>query len=199
MAAGWLRTGGKVSYLADAHPPDDVRERLKALGLNPEELEKADQLWITDAYTAGTTIGQKSKERFHIDSLKVADLSIWIAKEVSHEAPDPDFLIIDDNTSVLDRFNEEENWVELLLSRILPMAKARQITQLTSIMAGGVHTKWAYKQLEAAVDGIVDFKVDEQAEEARDVMRIRSMVNVGFDRRWHALETLENFQVKLEK
>jgi len=45
-------------------------------------------------------------------------------KKALHEEPDPDFLIIDDNTSGLDRFDEEEHWVELVLSRILPMAKA---------------------------------------------------------------------------
>ena len=198
IAAGWIRTGGKVSYIADSRSPDDVRERLRTLGLNPVELEEADRLWITDFYTPGV-VGRKSKERFSTGSLKVADLSLWIAKEVLHEDPDPDFLIIDDNTSVLDRFNEEEHWVELLLSRIFPMAKARQITQFTSVMAGGVHSEWAYKQLEAAADGILDFKLDEQAGETRDLMRIRNMWNMGFDRRWHKLKTLKNFEVTLEK
>ena len=187
-----------MSYLADSHPPDDVRERLRTLNLNPAELEDTDRLWITDFYTAGI-VGRKSKERFSTGSLKAADLSIWIAKEVLHEEPDPDFLIIDDNTSVLDRFNEEEHWVELLLSRIFPMAKARQITQFTSVMAGEVHSEWAYKHLEAAADGILDFKLDEQAGETRDLMRVRSMWNMGFDRRWHALKTLKNFEVVLEK
>jgi len=198
IAAGWIRTGGKVSYLADSHSPDDVRERLRTLGLNPVELEETDRLWITDFYTAGV-VGRKSKERFSADSLKVADLSIWIAKEVLHEEPDPDFLIIGDNTSVLDRFNEEEHWVELLLSRIFPMAKARQLTQISSVMAGGVHSEWAYKQLEAAADGILDFMLEEEAGETRNIMRVRSMWNVGFDRRWHTLRTLQNFEVILEK
>ena len=198
IAAGWHRSGGKVSYIATVHEPDCVRERLRILGLTPAELEAADRLWITDAYTAGTTTGQKSKERFHIDSLKVADLSIWVAKEALHEEPDPDFLIIDENTSVMDRFNEEEHWVELLLSRLLPMAKERRITQFTSLLREA-HSEWLYKQLEAAVDSVVDFRLDEQAGEARDMMRVRSMWNAGFDRRWHTLSTLENFEVTLQK
>jgi len=45
----------------------------------------------------------------------------------------------------------------------------------------GAHSEWAYKQLEAAVDGVVDFRLDEQVEEARDIMRVRSIWNVGFD------------------
>jgi KaiC/GvpD/RAD55 family RecA-like ATPase len=198
IAAGWLRSGGKVSYLAHTQPPDEVRERLTTLGLNPETLEKTDQLWITDMYTAGV-IGQKSKEKFAVDSLKVADLSIWMGKEVTHEPPAPEFLIIDDNTSILDRFNEEKNWIELTLSRVFPMAKRRHITQLTSILAGGVHSPWAYKQLEAAADGVVDFKLEDRNNEAVNLIRIRSMRKVGFDSKWRVLRMGENFEVTLEK
>ena len=197
MAAGWLRTGGRVSYLAEGQSPDDVRARLKELGLNVEDLEKRDQFWITDFYTAGT-IGQKSKERFYIDSLKVADMSIWIGKEVLHEPPAPDFLVIADNTSVLDRFNEEENWVELMLSRVFPMGKSRLLTQIAGVMGGGVHSQWAYKQMEAVADCIIDFKLDETGSETRDLMRIRSMRKAFFDRKWHALKALENFDVILQ-
>jgi len=198
IAAGWLRSGGKVSYLAGSHPPDEVRERLTRMGLTPATLEETDQLWITDFYTAGVT-GQKSKEKFAVDSLKVADISIWMGKEVTHEPPAPEFLIIDDNTSNMDRFNEEKNWIELMLSRILPMAKRRRITQFTSILAGGVHSPWAYKQLEAAADGIVDFKLEDRNDEAVNLIRVRSMRNVGFDSKWHVLRTGENCEVTLEK
>ncbi|MGP8126462.1 MAG: RAD55 family ATPase [Candidatus Bathyarchaeia archaeon] len=198
IAAGWLRSGGKVSFLAGSHPPDEVRERLTTLGLKPEALEEADQLWITDFYTAGVT-AQKSKEKFAVDSLKVADMSIWMGKEVTHEPPAPEFLIIDDNTSNIDRFNEEKSWIELMLSRVLPMAKRRHITQFISILAGGVHTPWAYKQLEAAADGIVDFKLEDRNNEAVNLIRIRSMRNVGFDSKWHVLRMGENFEVTLEK
>jgi KaiC/GvpD/RAD55 family RecA-like ATPase len=198
IAAGWLSSGGKVSYLAGSRPPDEVRERLTRLGLNPATLEETDQLWITDFYTAGVT-GQKSKEKFAVDSLKVADMSIWMGKEVTHEPPAPEFLIIDDNTSNMDRFNEEKSWIELMLSRVLPMAKRRRITQFISILAGGVHSPWAYKQLEAASDGIVDFKLEERNNEAVNLIRVRSMRNVGFDSKWHILRIGENFAVTLEK
>jgi KaiC/GvpD/RAD55 family RecA-like ATPase len=74
-----LRTGGNVSYVALSRPPDDIRSQIRQLGLNVEELERTDRLWITDAYNA--SLGQKSKERFVITSLKVADLSIYIGRE----------------------------------------------------------------------------------------------------------------------
>jgi KaiC/GvpD/RAD55 family RecA-like ATPase len=71
--------------------------------------------------------------------------------------------------------------------------------QLTGIIRG-IHSDWAYKNKEASVDGIVDFKLDESGEVPRNLIRIRSMRNVGFDGRWHQLRVNdENFEVTLEK
>ena len=195
IAAGWLRSGGSVSYIAQSQPPEDVRSQLRQLGLAVDDLEQKDRLWITDFYAA--SVGQKSKERFAPESLKVADLSLWIAREAMVESATPEFLVIADNSSVLDRFNDEKNWVELYLTRPIPMSKPRQITQLIGFMAG-IHSNWAYKQLEAAVDGIIDFKVEEVARETHDFMRIRSMRKVRFDRRWHELKKSESSEVTLQ-
>ena len=196
IAAGWLKTGGSVSYIAHSQSPNDIRFQLRRLGVPVEDMEQKDRLWITDLYTL--SLGQKSKEKFAPESLKVADLSIWIAREAMVESPAPEFLVIADNSSILDRFNDEKNWVELYLTRPIPMAKSRQMTQLIAFMAG-IHSNWAYRQLEAAVDGIVDFKVEEVGEDTRDVMRIRTMRNVQFDRRWHELTTSDNSKVLLRK
>ena len=196
IAAGWLKTGGSVSYIAHSQSPDDVRSQLRSLGLAVEELEQKDRLWITDLYSA--SLGRKSKERFAPESLKVADVSLWIAKEAMAESPAPEFLVIADNCSVIDRFNDEKNWVELYLTRPIPMTKSRQLTQLMGFMSG-IHSSRAYKQLEAAVDGIVDFKLDEASDPAQNLIRIRSFRRVGFDGRWHRLMLTENLEVAIEK
>ncbi len=195
IAAGWMKDGGSVSYVANSHSPDDIRSQLRRLGLAVEELERTDRLWITDLYSA--SIGQKSKERFAVESLKVADLSIYIGREAMGDSPAPEFLVIADNNSILDRFNAEKNWVEMYLTRPIPMGKTRQMTQLIAFMSG-IHSTWAYKQLEAAVDGIVDFKVDEINGERRTFIGIRNMRNVSFDSRWHPLKIGENFEVTLD-
>jgi KaiC/GvpD/RAD55 family RecA-like ATPase len=165
------------------------------LGLAVEELESKDRFWVSDLYSA--SVGRKSKEKFFPESLKVADMSLWIAKEAMADSPAPEFLVISDNGSVLDRFNEEKNWVELYLTRPIPMGKSRQLTQLIGLMSG-VHNNWAYKELEASVDGIVDFKLEEEGKNTRDLIRIRNMRNVQFDREWHALKIGKNFEVTLE-
>lgn len=196
LAAGWLKTGGSVSYIAHSLSPNDVRSQLRQLGLQTDELERKDRLWITDFYSA--SLGQKSKERFAPESLKAADVSLWIAREAMVESSAPEFIAIAENASVLDRFNDEKNWVELYLTRPIPMGKSRQITQFIGFI-DGIHSSWAYKQLEAAVDGIVDFRVEEVGGEARDVMRIRMVRRGGFDRRWHGLTIGENSEVVLQK
>ncbi len=106
-------------------------------------------------------------------------------------------MVLDD-LSVLDRFNEEKNWVEFLLARMIPGNRARELTSIRGIMRG-IHSDWAYKQLEAAVDGVVDFKLGEASDPPTNLMRIKSMRNVGFDGRWHQLQIGGNFEVTLEK
>lgn len=194
IAAGWLKTGGSVSYIAQSQSPFDIRAQLRELGVGTEELEQNDRLWITDFYTI--SLGQKSEEKFAPESLKVSDLSLWIAREAMVGSPAPEFLVVADNLSVLDRFNDERNWIEMFLTRPIPMSKSRKITQLMGILSG-VHSSWAYKQLESAVEGIIDFKVEDQGEETRDVMRIRTLRKVMFDRKWHELTTAENSEVAL--
>jgi len=196
IAGGWLKSGGNVSYITHSQSPDAIRSQLRSLGLDVEGLEGKDRFWITDLYT--TSLGRKSNEKYAPESLKAADMSLWIAKEAMVDAPAPEFLVISDNGSVLDRFNEEKNWVELYLTRPVPMGKSRQLTQLMGFMSG-IHSSWAYKQLEAAVDGIIDFKLDETTDPPQNLMRIRSFRNVHYDGRWRVLKLAENFELTLEK
>jgi KaiC/GvpD/RAD55 family RecA-like ATPase len=206
IAAGWLRAGGVVSYHVAAQPPENIRSQLTKMGLDPENLEANEKLRVFDWYTA--TLGRKSKEKYAFYSLKAADLSVLFAKYLMANAdsssgdmmpptPSPDWLRILDDVSCLARFNEERSWIEFVRTRILPIASLWTSTGIGGIIKG-IHSDWAYKNLEAACDGVLDFKLDETGEEARTMIRIKSMRNVGFDSRWHRLKTAEDFQVTLE-
>jgi KaiC/GvpD/RAD55 family RecA-like ATPase len=196
IVAGWLKSGGRVSYNILAQPPDDIRRKLNRLGLNASELEKEDTLRVMDWYTA--TLGQRSKERHKIDSLKVPDLSIHFSTEVMREPLQPDWMRMADNVSMLARFNDEKSWVEFILTRIFPGHRLRKSTGIVGF-AKGMHSGWVYEQLEGAVDGIVDFKLEEVGGEMVNFMRIRSMRETGFESRWHPLKIGENFEVTLQK
>jgi KaiC/GvpD/RAD55 family RecA-like ATPase len=205
IAAGWLKAGGVVSYHVAAQPPENIRSQLSQLGLNVKQLETDDKLRVFDWYTA--TLGRKSHEKYAFYSLKAADLSVLFAKymmateqgiDSTPPAPSPDWLRILDDASCLARFNEEKSWIEFVRTRMIPIASLWKSTGIVGLIKG-IHSDSAYKNLEAASDGVIDVKLDETTEEPRSMMRIRSMRNVGFDARWHQLMTGENSEVTIEK
>jgi KaiC/GvpD/RAD55 family RecA-like ATPase len=196
ILAGWLNTGGRVTYLLSARPPENFRSQLRRFGLDSGELEAKDRLQIWDFYSA--TLGQKSKERYGFDSLKVADLSITISRGQMHREPSPNHMYITENSSVLTRFNDEKSTVEYLLTRALPAATITKSTSVRGIITG-VHSDSVYNQLEAAADGVIDLKVEEVVGEARNLIRIRKMLNAPYDARWYKLKVDSNFAVTLEK
>ena len=133
-----------------------------------------------------------------MDSLKVADLSIGFSQVEMRSPPDPDLLRIFDSSSIVARFNDEKSFVELVLTRGVPVAPLRKSTTIRGLMKG-VHSESIYRQLEGAHDGIIDFKLEEVGEETRNLIRIRNMRDVGFDGRWHTLKVGEGLQVTLDK
>ena len=197
IMAGWLRTGGKVTYGAAAQPVEKVRARLKKLGLDSKQLENDGRLQLSDWHSM--TLGKRSAERFSRNSLKVSDLSIQYAKQQAPEKPNlSEVLSIMDNASVLARFNDEKAWVEFALTRGNPISHTRKFTSIDGILRG-VHSEWAYNQLEAACDGVIDFRLEEEGKTIRDLIRIRSMHDVFYDKNWHELKIGENFEVTLTK
>lgn len=207
IAAGWLKAGGVVSYHVAAQPPENIRSQLAQLGLDVKQLEADDKLRVFDWYTA--TLGRKSSEKYAFYSLKAADLSVLfsqylMATEESVDvdklppSPSPDWLRVLDDASCLARFNEEKSWVEFVRTRMIPIASLWKSTGLGGLIKG-IHSDSAYKNLEAASDGVVDVKLDETTDEPRSMMRIRSMRSVGFDARWHQLKISENSEVTIEQ
>ena len=206
MAAEWSKAGGVVTYNVTAQPPENIRTQLALLGLDVGQLEAEDKLRVFDWYTA--TLGRKSKEKYAFYSLKAADLSVlfakylmateWSAVDLIPPTPSPDWLRVLDDLSCLGRFNEEKSWVEFVRTRMIPISSLWKSTGIGGLIKG-IHSGWVYKSLEAACDGVVDLKLDETGEEARSMIRIRSMRNVGFDSRWYPLKVADNSQVSLEK
>lgn len=204
IVAEWLRTGGRAEYITHAQAPEDLRSRLKRIEPRIDDYEVKDAAarnWdskfvIWDGYSL--TLGQKSKEKYAEESLKVSDLSLTFSQEIMRETPPIGTLVISDDLSVLSRFNDEKNWVEFELTRQFPAGKLQIVTHLYGLLKG-VQSEWAYKRLEAASDGVIEFKVDDASDPPRSLIRIRSMRSVGFDGRWHQLNLNENLEVSLAK
>ena len=195
IAAGWLRQGGKISYNTYTEAPNDVRSKLRRLGVDVELIEKEGGLRIWDWYTL--TLGLKSVEKYSFESLKVNDLNIYFSRQIMRDPPDPNWLRLVDNMSPLSRFNDERSWLEFTLTRGFPSSKMRKSTNLVSFVRG-LHGDHVYKQLEAAVDGVIEFTVDEVEGETSTMIRIRNMRDVVFDSRRHRLRFRDNFEAALE-
>jgi len=207
ISAGWLRAGGVVTYGVATQPPENIRSQLAQLGVDVKQLEANDKLRVFDWYTA--TLGRKSNEKYAFYSLKAADLSLLFAKylmatEASIDVdqlppqPTPEWLRMLDDLSCLGRFNEEKSWVEFVRTRMVPIASLWKSTGISGIIRG-IHSESAYKNLEAACDGVIEVKQDETTGEARNLIRIRSMRGVGFDSRWHQLKVGENSEFTVEQ
>jgi KaiC/GvpD/RAD55 family RecA-like ATPase len=200
IAAGWLKQGGSVSYNTLAQSPTNVRHALKRLGVDTGALEAEpgppnERLRIWDWYTP--TLGLQSTEKL-TSPIKAADLSITFSREQFKHEPNPLRLRITDDWSTFARFNDEKAMVEFTLTRAIPLATILKSTSVGGLMKR-VHSEWVYSRLEAANDGVVDVKVEELEGEMKNLLRIRTMRNVGFDSRWHALKIGENFEVTLER
>jgi len=201
IAAGWLRSGGRVAYNVTSQPPRNIRLQLQRLGIDSRKLEEDNNLHIYDWYSA--TLGQKSAEKLKEDSLRVADLSVAFLKEAK-EVTEPisqsaSGMMIVDDASTLDRFNDEKAWVEFVLNRLIARDPVRPNPHIVLIgLIKGLHSERVYKRLEAAFDSVIDLKLDDSGEETRNMIRLRNMRNAGFDSRWHSLRVDENFEAVIE-
>jgi KaiC/GvpD/RAD55 family RecA-like ATPase len=197
ITVGWLQSGGRVHYNTSMQAPDAVRSGLKRLGLNPAILEKEDKLRIYDWYTM--TLGGKSTDKAPLPSLKIQDLSpqyaTWMKSGGLNE--DATTLRVIDCDSTLARFNDERIWLEFILTRVYPRGPLYKATRISPV-ARGLHSDWAYRALESAADGIIDFKLDEAQDPPCNLVRIRNMRNVRFDGKWHRLRVTDNLAVALE-
>jgi len=194
IAVGWLRTGGRVGYNVAFQPPEDLRSQLRRIEPNIDDYEMKEKLKVWDLYSA--TLGRKSTEKYALESLKVADLSVAYSRDRMRLPPSPNVIEIVDDLTVFARFNDERNWVEWELTRDFAAYKMQKVTEILGLIKG-VQSEWAYKRLEAASDGVIDFKVDELSDPPRHIMRIRSMRTVGFNGRWQQLNVNENMEVVL--
>ena len=175
-------------------PPEDLRSQLRRIEPATDDYEKKGKLKIWDLYAA--TLGRRSPEKYAVESLKVADLSVAYSRDRMRLPPSPDLVEIVDDLTVFARFNDEKNWVEWELTRDFAAYKMTKVTNILGLIKG-VQSEWAYKRLEAASDGVIDFKVDELSDPPQHMMRIRSMRSVGFDGRWQPLSINENKDVVL--
>ena len=205
LVAHALRSGVKADYHSFQHFPDEIRENLIKLNIDVRKLEDEDTLRIVDSYTSTTGLStaqraRKSRETFQAESIRLADWSISIAQQLKAGVKEIDTrrLHIDDNTTILNRFNHEDAIVDYWRTRTLPFSRTLQLTYVHSLVVG-THSNNFYKQFEALADGIIDFKTQEREGELEQLVRVRVLRGRSHDSRWHRLRLLDSGELALSR
>ena len=208
IAAGYLRAGGRVGYMAQLRSPETVRENLVALGVDVSAATREGRFTVDDWYSAtltggrleggGTSMFDSIEGGVRARSLKVADLSVQWLKEMKQgfepsgvfAAWPPGALEILESGSQMLRFNEEKPYLEWLISRDPTVRRAKRIS-LDGILRG-VRTESFYKELESDFDGVIDLRVMERGGEWKNLLCVRSLKGQPHDARWHEIQIKRN-------
>jgi KaiC/GvpD/RAD55 family RecA-like ATPase len=204
IAAQALRDGLKTAYHAFQQSPTVVRDSLSRLGLDVMKLEHEDLFRIIDSYTAQTGLEQPERQ-FTLGhqpsvshSVKLTDWSIDQAKYIKAGYPEDlkRWLHIDDNFSIMNRYNQENTILDWLRTRDILENRASEMIVLHSLLEG-VGSESFRGQMEALHDIIVDFKSEEQPEKIEHYVRLRLIRGKRVDARWRKLSLLDNGEVSL--
>jgi class 3 adenylate cyclase/KaiC/GvpD/RAD55 family RecA-like ATPase len=198
IAAHAIREGVKTVYHTFRHLPDDVRRILGRFGLDVRKLEEDGVFEVVDSFAVQTGLAVPEREYAVSRSLKVSDWGMSVAQVIKSGMPEEDrrWLHIDDDCSVLNRYNSESAIIEFNRTLGVPLARIEEGVQLNAVLKG-IASDSFYKQMESLSGGIVDFKSEENEGKIENYVRVRAMVGKKFDSRWHRLQLQENGEVAL--
>jgi class 3 adenylate cyclase len=172
--------------------PGEVTKALARLGLELGPLREADVLRIIDSYTVQTGLGiaeiPKGSDAFKTQSVKIADWAVAAGQQVTTGIPEAERhrFHIDDNLSVLARYNTEDEVIDYWRTRIIPLYRAREGI-LVNALAVGFATERFYRQFESMCDAILELQAAEIDGKIRQRLRVKTFHGQSFDSQWHLL------------
>ncbi len=202
IAAQALREGVKTAYHTFRHTPRDVERAFARFGLDGKKLKNDGLFELIDSYTVQTGLGapeklhSESTEYALIESLKLPDWSISYSQAVKAGIPEKEkrWLHIDDDTTVLAKYNSENTFIEFVRTRGLPITRSTETIALSALLKG-VASDAFYRQMEALNDGIIELKTQEKEGEIEHKLRVRAIRGKNFDSKWHTLKLQDNGEV----
>ena len=216
IAAEYVKKGFQVGYDSQARPREVVIKNFESLGVNVIECMKSGLLWVDDWYSA--TLGggrvESSNDRsgplfeaidggVRLRSLKVADLSVeWLKQkkgEIDYsddERTPPGSLVVAESISPSLRFNDEKAYLEWVETRVGPTSRKSGWISLVGIVRG-VHSDFFYRRMENALDGVIEIRVLERDDQAKNFLRVRGLKGKCYDGHWHEIRIRRNGEAAL--
>jgi class 3 adenylate cyclase len=183
--------------------PQEAKAALIRLGLEVDRLLGEDQLRIIDSYTIQTGVGTaerpKGSDAFKTASVKLSDWSVAAKAQLTQGISEAEKkrLHIDDNLTVMTRYNGEDEVIDYWRTSIIPLYRARE-SVLINAVSTGVASDSFYRKFESLCDGIIDCRTREEAGEVEQYIRLRSMSGRGHDSHWQHATITENGRVRLD-
>ncbi len=204
IAANALKQGIRTEYHTFRHIPGEIRTALGRLGIDVAKKEEENLFRILDTYTLTIGLGEPenaSKRGVHhqtksFDVVKWGSSIIELIKEGVSET-EKRWLHLDDDTSVLNQYSDENTFIDTWRTKGIPYARARELVQFPSLLRGAV-SEAVYAKFESFADGIIDFKSREEKGEIKHYARVRTVRNGVCDSKWKRLQVRDNGEVRLD-
>ena len=204
IAAQALREGVKTAYHTFRHSPREVERALARFGVDGRKLKNDGVFELIDSYTVQTGLGtpeklhRESTEYALIESLKLPDWSISYSQTIKGGIPEKEkrWLHIDDDMTVLTKYNSENAIIEFIRTRGLPITRATEGVAFAPLLKG-VASDAFYTQYESLLDAIIELRTKEKEDEIQNQLRVRAVRGKKFDSKWHTLKLQENREVTL--
>ena len=205
IAVHALRQGIKTEYHTFRHIPGEIRTALGRLGLDAAKKEQEGLFRILDTYTLTTGLGSpesvsNGEVHFQTKSFDVEKWASSILDLIKEGIADSEkrWLHLDDDTSVLNQYGDENTFIDTWRTKGIPYARARELIQFPSLLRGAVPES-VYVKFESFADGIIDFKSREDKGEVKHYVRVRTIRGRVCDSHWKLLRIRDNGEVRLDR
>jgi len=200
IAARSVQSGLKTEYHSFHRNIADVKEALEGLGLSVDRETKRGMLRLIDSYAPATRQAKgQSLGRVGFLANRIPDVSRWgraIKKQIAagFEERDRRWLHIDDNTSLLLQFTDEESMLNGWRTVFIPWGRARELITVNGFVKG-IASEAFYRKNEALYDGVFDMVTNEKEGRLEHFIRARRVQGESIDSRWKPVRLRPRGQV----
>lgn len=198
IAARALAARLPTDYHVFQHIPDDVVRALYRQGIDVPESQKVGRFRLLDSYSPQTGIVAAA----HYRPYQFASQSLLIGEwkkgslGVLQDPREQGIVHIDENDSLLARYNSERDILDFFQTRAFEAVRKRSFLFLHGFMSG-VHSDAFYREMESLADVVLDFKSREVEGHLEQLLRLRAIRGVNVDSRWRLLRMTGTGEVRV--